>query len=229
MAYLTVDNKEDLIETILSIDNSLLFQTRRKLIMTMRSIDFIEDERHDKDGFCWIQFKGSIDDQIIVLHFTHNLGDSSDKSFYLSEKKFHKKIGRFSLLHRDNDLPSNLRYGLSIENEMKNNRCFQYHLNGDPKRTNIKDPIIVNSDDNGILSFYYIPEDKSENDVYLYSIQMVNDKIETAIFDAGQLKISLETLQSIVPNSEHFTLQELIEINDRLSHEEKKLIQMVNI
>lgn len=52
MTYLTVDSKEDLIETILSIDDSLLFQTRRKLIMTMRSIDFIEDERHDKDGFC---------------------------------------------------------------------------------------------------------------------------------------------------------------------------------
>ena len=229
MAYLTVDNKEDLIETILSIDDSLLFQTRRKLIMSMRSIDFIEKDRHDKHGFCWISFEGVIDDQIIILHFTNNLNDSNDKSLYLSEKKFHKKIGRFSLLHRDNDLPSNLRYGLAIGNEMKNNRCFQYHLNGDPKRTNIKDPIIVNSDDNGVLSFYYIPENKSDNDVYLYSIQMVDDKIEKAIFHAGQFKISLETLHSVVPNSEHFTLQELIEINDHLSDEEKSLIQMVNV
>lgn len=227
MAYLTVDNKEDLIEKILSIDDSLLFQTRRKLIMTMRSIDFIEDERHDKDGFCWIQFKGSIDDQIIVLHFTHNLGDPSDKSFYLSEKKFYKQIGRFPLLHRDNDLPSDLRYGIQTEN--RNNRYFQYHSYGENKRINLKDPIIVNIHQDGVLNWYYIPQNKLENDVYLYSIKMLDNKITSAIFEAGKIKISLETLQSIFPTIEKFTLQELIDINDHLSDEEKNLIQMVNI
>jgi hypothetical protein len=227
MTYLTVDSKEDLIEKILSIDDSLLFQTRRKLIMTMRSIDFIEDERHDKDGFCWIKFKGSIGDQIILLHFSHNLRDSTDKSFYLSYKSFYKKMWGAILPHRDNDLPANLRYGTG--DSIKSTRSFQYHYCGELKRTDLKNPIIVNIDENITNQYYYIPESTSNHDVYLYSIQMVDDKIETAIFDAGKIKISLETLQSIFPTIEKFTLQELIDINDHLSVEEKNLIQMVNI
>jgi hypothetical protein len=230
MTYLTIDNKESLIETILSVEHSLSFITRRKLIMKMRSIGFIEDDRYDEFGFCWIRFKGEISEQIITLNFTNNLNDKKDKLFYLTEKSFYKSFGKFTLQHRENDLPSKIIYGTA--NDIENNKSFCYNLKGEGKRINIKDPITVDRHDRpdkSIQYSYYIPEKIVKNDIYLDSIIIENDKIKSAVFQDGKMKLNLEKLKSIIPSIEQFSLNELIEINDRLSSEEKSLIQMVNV
>jgi hypothetical protein len=227
MSYLTVDKKEDLIETILSIENSLSFATRRKLIMKMRSIDFIENQRHDNNGFCWISFQGIVGEQVILLRFSNNAYDNTDKLFYLIEKSFFKKMGQFNLPHRDNDLPSTISYGLA--GTIEKNKSFMYHLNGEHKRINIKSPITVKQYHDGIHSFYYIPETITENDIYLYSMVFENDKINSALFKTAQFTIYLHQLKLIIPNIDKFSWEEMIDINSHLTSAEKSLIHMANI
>lgn len=223
MTYLTIGSREGMLETILSIDNSLLFKTRRQLIMKMRSIDFTEYERHDKHDFCWISFHGIIDNQIVNLKFSNNLKTQNDKSYYLIEKNFRKNFGICKLFHRDNDIPAELRYGFD------ESLYLAYHVDGEYKRTNPTDPTAINYMKDGVQYFYYKSEELAENEMHMPVVVIENDIIKSAVIHCGELRLSFEELTSIIPEMESYTLTDLVNINERLSIEQKHLIQMAKI
>lgn len=227
MHYLNTDNTDEIFEGINAIEYSLVFSSRRKLISKMKAISFRETDRQVCDGHTYIIFKGSIDSQIISLFFTMDLNDLNDKAYYLTEKKFYKAARLVHLLHRENDLPAILRY--HIGERFIQCKCFSYYINGHPIRINKRDPIMLNYFNDGVQYFYDIPTTITHNDIYADSISLKDNIINSGVFQCGDVKFSLEKLKSILPDVETFTLQEFIDLNDRLSSEEKSLIQMVNV
>jgi hypothetical protein len=227
MHYVNTDNNDEIVEAINAIDHSLVFSTRRKLISKMKAISFRETDRQVCDGHTYIIFEGSIDSQIVSLFFTMDLNDLNDKAYYLTEKRFYTPVRLVHLLHRDNDLPAILRY--HIGERFIQCKCFSYYINGHHIRINKRDPIMLNYFNEGIQYFYDVPIEMKPNDIYMESITLKDNIIDSGVFQCGDVKFSLEKLKSILPDVEMFTLQEFIDLNERLSSEEKSLIQMVNV
>jgi len=224
MHYVNTDNNAEIIEAINAIDHSIVFSTRRKLLAKMKSIDFIEVER---EGNIHITFKGSVNSQTITLFFTIDLNDLNDKAYYLTEKRFYKAARIVHLPHRDHDLPAILRY--YVGERFSKCKRFSYYINGHHTRINKRDPITINHLNDSVEYSYYIPIEMMPNDIYMHSIIINENSIISCIFQCADFQISLEKLKSILPEIESFTLQDLIDLNDRLSSEEKSLIQMVNV
>lgn len=227
MHYVNTDNNDEIVEAINAIDHSIVFSTRRKLLAKMKAISFRETDRQVGDGYTYIIFEGAIDSQIISLFFTTDLNDLNDKAYYLTEKRFYKTARLVHLLHRENDLPAILRYHVS--ERFLQCKSFSYYINGHHIRINKRDPIMLNYFNEGIQYFYDVPIEMKPNDIYMDSITLKENVIDSGIFQCGEVKISLQQLKSILPEVETFTLPEFVELNNRLSSEEKSLIQMVNL
>lgn len=227
MHYLNTDNNDEIVEAINAIDHSIVFSTRRKLLSKMKAISFRETDRQVGDGHTYIIFEGSIDSQLISLFFTTDLNDLNDKAYYLTEKRFYKAARLVHLLHREDDLPAILRY--HVGERFLQCKAFSYYVNGHHIRINKRDPIMLNYFNEGVQYFYDVPIEVPSNDIYMESITLKENVIDSGVFQCGDIKISLDQLKIIIPEVESFTLQELIDLNDRLSSEEKSLIQMVNV
>lgn len=227
MHYVNTDNNHEIIEAINAIDHSIVFSTRRKLLAKMKDLSFHETDRVNSNGFTYITFQGSIDSQIISLFFSTDLNDLRDKSYYLISKRFYKAARLVHLPHRENDLPATMHY--QIGERFLQSRCFSYYIDGYPIRINKRDPITVNYFNEGVQYFYDVPIEMQPNDIYVEAITLIDNVIEAGTFQCGDIKISLDQLKIIIPEVESFTLQEFIDLNDRLSSEEKSLIQMVNV
>lgn len=227
MHYVNTDNTDEILDGINSINHSLVFSTRKKLLEKMKSISFHETDRQSNHGSTYITFEGSIDSQIIALFFSTDLNNSRDKSYYLISKRFYKAARLVNLPHRDNDLPATIHYHIS-EDFLKS-ICCSYYINGYPIRLNKRDPITINYFNEGVQYFYDMPIEMKLNDIYVETITVKENIIDSGTFQCGDIKISLDQLKTIIPEVESFTLQEFTELNERLSSEEKSLIQMVNV
>jgi len=229
MSYLTANNEEELIDIILSVNDSLLFYNIETVNKMMKSISFMKDENYSTEQFTWIKYKGIIDGQIIKLHITHDPANTSDKAFYLTEKIFYKNFGLCSLQHRDNDLPAHIRY--NIENVSEIYQQLSYYVCGEESRSNPKDPTMIYKSKNKTQYFYRVPEELTNNDFYVRKLNIIDktNKIKDAIIHYGDFKCSMETLTTTLPETINFTIEDFVNLNERLSIEEKQLIQIANI
>lgn len=227
MHYLNTDNTDEIFEAINAIDHSLVFSNRKKLLEKMKSISFIETDRQSGHGHTHITFKGYIDSQIISLFFSKDLNNLRDKSYYLISKRFYKDAGLVRLHHRENDLPAAIHYKIG-ESFL---RCvsFSYYINGYPIRINKRDPISIIYFNEGVQYFYDVPIEMHPNNIYMETITLKNNIIDSATFKCHDVRISLEQLKAIIPEVETLTWQDFVHLNDRLNNEEKSLIQMVNV
>lgn len=228
MRYITVNNETNIIETILSVTDSLRFDDIITLKDKMKSVGFIENDRYLSYGFSWLKYQGVVDDQIVCLHITNNPKDTSDKNFYLTEKVFRKKISLFALQHRDNDLPAQIRYEIGLEHEK--NIHLAYYVCGKESRDNPKDPTIIYKNTETSEYFYNVPQELSNNDFYLRRINIVNEtnRINEVVIHYGDFHCNLETLVTALPETANFKIEDFLNLNEILSLEEKQLIQMAN-
>lgn len=224
--FLPMRNKKQIIETIFSVDNSLFCLNRRELLSKMRLIEFKETQRYDVSGFCYIEFKGKIENSFIHLFFSHNVQNTNDKSYYLINKTFSKAFAHLHLEHRDNDLPSIIRYDFDLSMVRKSSKYF---IDGDLKRLNKSDPVVVNVSSDASHYSYNVPEEQEKDELYLQSINIIEGIVTSVYFKLNSFIVSLPELTLVFPFINKFEFDDFLHLNETLTHEEKKLIEMIII
>lgn len=227
MNYINPKNKKDLIEAILEVDKSLLFHDVKTLNSKMKSISFSQLNTYArKDLF---EFIGTINGQIIELTIAKKSNDASDHNLYLQVKVFYDESGVRQRKHRENDLPAKIFYRFGANGEHL--KYMEYYISGKPKRLNIKDPVVISESEEETEFRYGVPNLLTENNFYICNIIILNksNSVKSAIIQYGKSKFPLETLIDMVPETVNFKLEDLMNLNERLSLVEKKLIEMATI
>jgi hypothetical protein len=223
MHYLNTDEPQKLLDAINATDYSLVFFNEKSLISAMHSISFNEFKRVGNGiAYSCIAFQGLINSQNISLLLMTDINNSNDKSYYLTTKMFYNEL---DLLHRENDLPAILEY--NIHERFLQSKCFSYYLDGNKSRINKKDPIRCNFFNEGVQYVYHLPEKIKQHDIFAESLSLTNNKISHGHFHFGSFELCLSKIKDVLPDIDRFTLEEFVNLNNNLTLQEKKLLEMV--
>lgn len=229
MNYITVSDKKNIINTILSVDKSLFFVDANAIYEKMKLINFQLISQSDNQKEIQLEFEGNIRDKIVKIKFALNSKNAPDNNWYLIEKTFYRQYTLTRWIHRGNDLPALIRYSFGQEQQTLSH--LEYHIGGDFKRINKKAPVIISEHETTTEFHYNNPDDIQESDFHSDYILIMNETntVIDALIQYGESECSFKSLTEIIPETAHFTLVDFVNLNKKLNKLEKKLIQMANI
>lgn len=213
----------NLIDKILSVNETYHCQNEKFLIEDMASIDFTLEtsgqNEHDANNF--FIFKGIISEMLIKLRVNQ---DRISKNCLVIEKYFNKKNKEEMVPHRDDDLPAVIFY------DLKGNVVIStYYLNGVFKRVNdLLAPIIVYQNEISVHTYPTVNSDKKE-DILIKTITCRKDTVIDIKATFKELDISLDKLVTFIPRIVDFNFDQITNLNKELTHDELTLFHMALI
>lgn len=219
-------NAESIIETIESVENTLLYSTMAAFKDAMVSIGFKVRKLKNYQNFSSYSCKGSLGEYEIHLDVYQATNDSE---VYIEQKRYYDKntvTVKKRIIHRSNNLPASICY---TENGLL--WRFGYYYNGVEYRENNK-PLYITYEYNDlkeIVATYhrYFPAYQYEQvDLSLYHITFSNSEIIDATFCHKSELITFQAIQIICPDVKMKTLNDLLNLKKTLNSKELKLIEM---
>lgn len=228
MAYITINTPQDIIDSILSVDNIFSFETIEELNKNLNGIGFFENKNNNRGDIfgSYLWFEGVIDNVPIALTIDKK---SKKNSYNLMEKYFYKVIDNEKVPHRDNDLPAFIWN--DTYTSVGNVRLVHYYTNGEPVRT---DPLLaprIVFHDGKITYTYNLPlyENRPTDSILVYQITCENNKIIDILAYYRYTELSLKQITEIIPRAKNFNLRELANMKNELTSEENTLLHMNSI
>jgi hypothetical protein len=207
MFFTNERSPKKIVEIIESIEGTLLFNSELKLKKIMHSINFSLFAQHSniREDHCNFIYGGELHGHTVYLNFLKNTNSDDIK---LACKFFMKLNEDFvhGTRHRDNDLPARLCY----ENNGQYS-SLDYFFENENTRKNSKPVFIAVSGDEASNIFYRYGkyEDYSGENLSLYSLKVLENKIIDAHFYYNNNLIDLTFMEELIPEIKNMKIIDL--------------------